>query len=245
LSRKLRRPYNAAEVAFCILGVALLWLVWVVAGPATAGSSPASTDAAVSRVKSGTGFFVSRDGFLVTSAHVVAGCANVSAWQSDGSERPSYIIASDQRLDLALLWADGRPAGQSAVVARAPPQSGEDVFTLGYGVIATKPLQPVLVEGSLVGDSTARPGNRIMVIRAKLHAGNSGGAVLAGDGSLLGMIIGRDEEHAELGVALPRADIEALLSAYGITLPTGTLAENARNLLSAISLLIQCSSSNN
>ncbi len=159
--------------------------------------------------------------------------------------RRSYIIASDQRLDLALLWADGRPAGEAAVVARAPPQSGEDVFTLGYGVIATKPLQPVLVEGSLVGDSTARPGNRIMVIRAKLHAGNSGGAVLSGDGSLLGMIIGRDEEHAELGVALPREDIQTLLSAYGITLPTGAFAGDARNLLSAISVLIQCSSSSN
>ncbi len=223
----------------------MLCLVGFVAGPATAASSAPTTEGAVSRVKSGTGFFVSRDGFLVTSAHVVAGCANVSAWQSDGSERPSYIIASDQRLDLALLWADGRPAGEAAVVARAPPQSGEDVFTLGYGVIATKPLQPVLVEGSLVGDSTARPGNRIMVIRAKLHAGNSGGAVLSGDGSLLGMIIGRDEEHAELGVALPREDIQTLLSAYGITLPTGAFAGDARNLLSAISVLIQCSSSSN
>jgi len=244
LSRPPRRPRDAAEIASCILGVALLCLVWAVARPVLAGSSPANAEAA-SRVKSGTGFFVSRDGFLVTSAHVVAGCASVSAWQSDGTERPSYIIASDQRLDLALLWADGTPARHSAVIARVPPQTGADVFTLGYGVIATKPLQPVLVEGSLVGDATPQPGNRIMVIRAKLHAGNSGGAVLSGDGSLLGMIIGRDEEHAERGVALPREDIEALLSAYGITLPTGTLAENARNLLSAISLLIQCSSSNN
>jgi len=245
LSRKLRRPYDTAEVAWCILGVALLWLGWVVGGPALAGSSAASSETAVSRVKSGTGFFVSRDGFLVTSAHVIAGCANISAWPSDGTERPSYVIASNQRLDLALLWADGAPAGHSAVVARALPQSGEDVFTLGYGVIATKPLQPVLVEGRLVGDSTARPGNRIMVIRAKLHAGNSGGAVLSADGSLLGMIIGRDEEHAELGVALPREDIQTLLSAYGITLPTGAVAGDARNLLSAISVLIQCSSSSN
>jgi S1-C subfamily serine protease len=245
LSRKLRQRYDGAEAAFCILGIGLVWLLWIVAGLALAGSSAASTEDAVSRVKSGTGFFVSRDGFLVTSAHVVAGCENVSVWQSDGTERPSYIIASDRRLDLALLWAEGKAAGHSAVVARATPQSGEDVFTLGYGVIATKPLQPVLVEGSLVGDSTARPGNRIMVIRAKLQAGNSGGAVLSGDGSLLGMVIGRDEEHAELGVALPRADIEALLSAYGITLPTGAVAGDARDLLSAISVLIQCSSSSN
>lgn len=239
------RPSDAAEVAFCILGCALLWFVSTVAELALTGSSAAGNEAAASRVRSGTGFFVSRDGFLVTSAHVVAGCEHMSAWQSDGTERPSYIIASDQRLDLALLWAEGAPAEHSAVVARAAPQSGEDVFTLGYGVIATKPLEPVLIEGSLVGDSTARPGNRVMVIRAKLHAGNSGGAVLSGDGSLIGMIIGRDGEHAELGVALPREDIEALLSAYGITLPTAALAGDARNLLSAISVLIQCSSSNN
>jgi len=245
LSRPPRRLSDTAGGVYCILGVALLWLVWIAAGLALTGSSAASREVAVGRVKSGTGFFVSRDGFVVTSAHVVAGCEHVSAWQSDGTERPSYIVAFDQRLDLALLWAEGGPTGYSAVVARAGPRSGEDVFTLGYGVIATKPLQPVLIEGSFVGDSTAEPGNRIMVIRAKLQAGNSGGAVLASDGSLVGMIIGRDEEHAELGVALPRENIEALLSAYGINLPTTALAANARNLLSAISVLIQCSSPNN
>jgi len=36
LSRPPRRPRDAREVAFRILGAALLWLVWVVAGPAAA-----------------------------------------------------------------------------------------------------------------------------------------------------------------------------------------------------------------
>ena len=72
---------------------------------------------------SGTGFFVSRDGFLVTSAHVIAGCASISAWPSDGTERPSYVIASNQRLDLALLWADGAPARPTSVSCSQPPRT--------------------------------------------------------------------------------------------------------------------------
>jgi S1-C subfamily serine protease len=219
----------------------LLALLAGLAGPLLAGSSPGGDGAAAGRVKSGTGFFVSRDGFLVTSAHVVAGCRGISVWGPDGTERPSYTIASDPRLDIALLWVDGRRLGPSAVAARGPHRPGEDVFTLGFGVFATTPLRSMLVEGSLVGDRTAQPGNRILVIRARLHAGNSGGAVLAGDGSLVGMVVGRDEAHADLGVAIPSRDIEALLSSYGIVLPNQDAAGNARDFLGAISVLVQCS----
>jgi S1-C subfamily serine protease len=219
----------------------LLALVAALAGSALAGSPSGGDEAGAGRVKSGTGFFVSRDGFLVTSAHVVTGCRGISVWGSDGTERPSYTIASDPRLDLALLWADGKRLGPSAFTTRGPHRAGENVFTLGFGIFASTPLRPVLVEGSLLGDSTAQPGNRILVIRAKLHAGNSGGAVLAGDGSLVGMVIGRDEAHADLGVAIPSRDIEALLSSYGIELPKQNPAGNARDFLGAISVLIQCS----
>ena len=217
------------------LGLTVLLLVGGLLLPASSAATGA-TD----RVKSGTGFFVSRDGFLVTSAHVVAGCPNVSIWESEGGERPGYIIASDRRRDVALLWADGSVSRRSAIAARGPPRAGEEVFTLGFGVIATQPLHPVIAKGSVVGDSTSQPGNRILVIRARLHAGNSGGAVLAGDGSLLGMVIGRDRQHPDLGVAIPDGDIGALLSAYGIVLPQRRGAGDARELLSAISVLIQC-----
>src|SRR6185437_15942258 len=159
-----------------------------------AGAQPAAAGGDA-RVKSGTGFFVSRDGFLVTSAHVVAGCPALSIWQGEGSEHAAYVIASDREADLALLWAEGVRPRRSAVVAREPLRPGEEVFTLGFGVVATRPLQPEMVTGTLVGDSRAGGGNRIMMIRASLHAGHSGGALIAEDGSLIGMIIGRDEKR--------------------------------------------------
>ena len=85
-----------------------LLLAASVAGSMLARSAAPGEGAAAGRVKSGTGFFVSPDGFLVTSAHVVAGCRDVSVLDHDGTAHPGYVIASDRRLDLALLWAEGR-----------------------------------------------------------------------------------------------------------------------------------------
>lgn len=221
--RRRRRSAAAALCAFALLAAA--------AGPA---------GAAAERVKSGTGFFVSHDGFLVTSAHVVSGCPSVLVWQPDGRERPGYVVAADTRIDLALLWADGMRSPDAASLDGIPPRAGEAVFTLGFGVIATTPLQPVFVAGSLLGPSTIGPGNPILAMHVRLHAGHSGGAVLARDGALVGMVIGRDERHPDVGVALPARDIAAFLADYGILLPQRE-GEAPPDLLRAISVLVQCS----
>ena len=204
-------------------------------------ASPPAPDGPPGRVKSGTGFFVTLDGFLMTSAHVVAGCGNVSIWPQDGVERQGYLVASDAKRDIALLFGGYDVARNAAILGREPPRPGEDVYTLGFGVHAEEPLRPTLVGGSFVGDDTATTGNRVLLIRAKLRAGNSGGALIGPDGSLVGMVIGRDKERPEMGVAVPGGDIEALLAAHRIPLPAASpRSESAQALLSAISVLIQC-----
>lgn len=206
-----------------------------IAGPPAPGGS-------AGRVKSGTGFFVSLDGFLMTSAHVVAGCANVSIWPQDGVERPAYPVASDAKHDVALLYGGYDVARNTAILSREPPRPGQDVYTLGFGVHAEEPLRPIVVGGSYVGDDTASSGNRVLLIRAKLRAGNSGGALIGSDGSLIGMVIGRDEARPEMGVAIPSGDIEALLAAQRIPLPLDPhQPAPAPALLGAISVLVQCS----
>jgi S1-C subfamily serine protease len=247
LSRRLRSDgCNRRAAPHCGLFALAVLLSAAVATPTAAGHGQNRAGQAGSdRVKSGTGFFVSRDGFLVTSEHVVSGCPKLSIWQPDGTERASYIIASDRRLDLALLWTDGLATHPAAVAAAAMPKSGEAVFTMGFATIATQPLSPVVVEGSVVGPGIAKSDNRILLIKARLHPGNSGGALLARDGSLLGMIVGRDEEHSEFGVAIPRDDIEALLGAYGIRLPAPTATTDPLTALTTISVLIQCDRTKN
>ena len=54
---------------------------------------------------SGSAVAISADGFLVTSAHVVAGARRVRASFVDGSEYPASLVGSDPFSDLAVLRA--------------------------------------------------------------------------------------------------------------------------------------------
>lgn len=198
------------------------------------------TAATSAEVKSGTGFFVSPDGFLVTSAHVVAGCRDLSVWGA-GGEHQAYVVAHAPRMDVALLWSDGRERGASAASPDEIGKAGDDVFTLGFATMPGSPLRPSLNEGAFLGEGTAEDGNRVLLIGTTLHAGNSGGAVLTRDGLVLGMVIGRDEQHPDRAIALPIDAIEALLASYGISMPKGHPTGEPRQLLGAISALVQCS----
>lgn len=197
------------------------------------------------RVKSGTGFFVSADGFLVTSAHVVTGCPGISLWPADGPEREGRVVALDPALDLALLATAGGvlryAAGTRRDHARYP---GEAVSTIGFGLAPSQPRQPKVTSGTLVGDGADAAGNRILLIRAKLLEGNSGGPVIDAAGSLVGVVRGRDADRPELGAATPIEAIDWFLSRNGIAPAVGE-AElnqpvNSADMLKGIAVLVQC-----
>src|SRR6202011_5271639 len=61
---------------------------------------------------SGSGVAITADGFLITSAHVVAGTTRGSASFSDGSEYEVELIGADPLSDLAVIRA--KSGGQLA-----------------------------------------------------------------------------------------------------------------------------------
>jgi S1-C subfamily serine protease len=212
--------------------------------PAHAGLPVDGRPTRAGLVKSGTGFFVSRDGLLLTSAHVVTGCHDISVWGEDGAQRRARILRKDATRDIALLASGGRSPRYYPILGPGRAPVGEEVYTLGFGVYPAEPLKPLVTAGNFVGDSRAPRGNRILVIRARLHAGNSGGAVVDARGSLLGMVIGREQTWPEFGVLVPRSDLAPMVSAHAVAgEPAGSgrkPGEAAQDLLRAISALIQC-----
>jgi hypothetical protein len=80
------------------------------------------------------------------------------------------------------------------------------------------------------------------VLRGRLRPGDSGSAVVGTDGTLIGMVIGRDADHPDLGLVLPALDIERFLGRYGLRLLPATATEPlaADTVLLAISNLVQC-----
>jgi S1-C subfamily serine protease len=87
----------------------------------------------------GTGFFVSRDGHLLTNNHVVAECTTVRVSDADKSI-PAKVLATDAERDLALLQL---PRATPAAVFRAEEKlrPGESVVVVGF------PLSGLLTSG--------------------------------------------------------------------------------------------------
>jgi S1-C subfamily serine protease len=207
-----------------------------------ATAAPAADGAG--RVKTGTAFFISRDGFLVTSAHVVSGCGGAAVWVGGIERREAQIVAADQRRDIALL-STGRQAGDIAAAPdRWGPRIGEATFGLGFGVFTKQPRTPNFSSGTFVADGATLAGDPILVIRADVPEGASGGPVLDADGSLVGMMIGYYTDQPNLGVVVSSVGIDAFLAAHGLALARGPgnagAARSPRDLLLKISALVQC-----
>ena len=177
-----------------------------------AGATVGSLPAA-GLVKSGTGFIVSSPGRVVTAAHVVSGCARISLWQRNGPRRRARLLATDSIRDIALLQTDAPFAPDMAPPRLGAGAPGETVYLGGYGVYADAGRDHVLEY-----------------------------RVLAADGRLVGMVIGRDAEWRDRGVVVPASELRKFLETRGLPVAEAGGANGLplREQLLAIAVLVQC-----
>src|SRR5215469_1054352 len=168
----------------------------------------------------GSGVVFTDDGFLLTSAHVVAGASGGVAEFGDGTEAKFDIVGADPLADLAVLRARS---------ASAPPAALGDADKLRIGQLVVAVGNPLGLAGSVtagvvsgLGRSIpARTGRHVRLIDdviqtdAALNPGNSGGALSTSDG----LVVGINTAVAGIGVGLAipinstsRQIIAALLS---------------------------------
>jgi S1-C subfamily serine protease len=159
------------------------------------------------------------DGFLLTSAHVVAAAGGGTATFVDGAELPFEIVGRDPLSDLAVV----RAAGQDLAPA---PLGDADRLRVGQLVVAIG--NPLGFAGSVtagvvsaLGRSlAARDGRASRLVEnviqtdAALNPGNSGGALADGRGKVVG--VNTAVAGVGLGLAVPvnvatRAIVAALM----------------------------------
>ncbi len=155
----------------------------------------------------GSGVVITPDGFLLTSAHVVAGTGTrVRASFVDGSDLQATVVGADPLSDLAVLRAES---------ARLDPAQLGDAVTLRVGQLVVAIGNPHGYAGSVtagvvsaLGRSLpARAGGASRIIDdviqtdAALNPGNSGGALVDGSGRVVG--INTAVAGVGLGLAVP------------------------------------------
>jgi S1-C subfamily serine protease len=173
----------------------------------------------------GTGFVVRSDGFILTNHHVIEGASAVTVTLASGKERSATVVAQDATHDLAVLHIgeEGLPAvtlGSSDGLA-----IGESVVAIGYALdLSGGPTVTAGIISSLdraidVQDAGAvRSYTGLLQTDAALNHGNSGGPLLALDGSVVGVNVAGGNGVENIGFAIPISVADPLLhEAFGTT----------------------------
>ncbi|PWT72289.1 MAG: hypothetical protein C5B46_07010 [Proteobacteria bacterium] len=138
-------------------------------------------------VRSGSGFSISRSGYVVTNAHVVTGCSQVRVL-GDRQQGPGTVIATDPNIDLAIVKTS-LPIPTSLALRGGPPlRLGESVIVFGYPLTGSLSREGNLTTGNVSALAGLRDDPNFVQVTAPVQPGNSGGPLLDESGHVIGVV---------------------------------------------------------
>jgi S1-C subfamily serine protease len=158
----------------------------------------------------GSGVVVTPDGFMLTSAHVVAaGTSGVRASFVDGSEVGVEVVGTDPLSDLAVLRAEGSDFTAAVLGDAEHLRVGQLVVAIGnpHGFAGSVTAGVVSALGRSLPVRSRAAGRiveNVIQTDAALNPGNSGGALADGHGHVVG--INTAVAGVGLGLAVPIND---------------------------------------
>jgi hypothetical protein len=162
----------------------------------------------------GTGFFITDDGYLISNYHVVKDATKVRLLTSAGLI-DAKVVQVDAANDLALLKADGRFASLPIAASRTGLLGGT-VATVGFPDIGLQGFAPKLAKGEIASLSGAGDDPRYFQISVPVQPGNSGGALVDERGNVIGIVSAKLDAGAALAAsgALPENVNYAVKSSF-------------------------------
>ncbi|MBN1140609.1 MAG: DegQ family serine endoprotease [Deltaproteobacteria bacterium] len=136
----------------------------------------------------GSGFIISRDGYILTNNHVVDGADEIGVRLADGRTFKGAVKGLDPKLDLALIKIDvGKE--ELPVTTLGDSESlrvGEWVIAIGnpFGLEQTVTVGIVSAKGRVIG---AGPYDDFIQTDASINPGNSGGPLFNAKGEVVGI----------------------------------------------------------
>ena len=145
----------------------------------------------------GSGFFITDDGYLISNYHVVKDATKVRLLTSAGLI-DAKVVQVDAANDLALLKADGRFAPLPIAASRTVALGGT-VATVGFPDIGLQGFAPKLAKGEIASLSGAGDDPRYFQISVPVQPGNSGGALVDERGNVVGIVSAKLKRTGGIG----------------------------------------------
>ena len=169
--------------------------------------APSVANLRLRRGGGGSAVVISPDGFLLSSAHVVAGGRGRGrASFVDGRELDFSVVGADPLSDLAVLRADARDLVAAELGDAERPRVGQLVVAIGNpnGFAGSVTAGVVSALGRSLPTRQGRVVDNVIQTDAALNPGNSGGALADGRGRVVG--INTAVAGVGLGLAVPIND---------------------------------------
>jgi S1-C subfamily serine protease len=135
----------------------------------------------------GSGFFIGRNGELLTNDHVINHCDMLTATPDDGAKLPMKLIATDPAHDIALLRADVTPPGIASFSGAPERSDGNHLAVVGYPAYGLPTRLSSLASAQIDPQHLATLRDRIE-FNGEVRHGNSGSPLLDEAGNVLGVV---------------------------------------------------------
>jgi serine protease Do len=159
----------------------------------------------------GSGFFISSDGYAVTTNHLVEQSEKIEVTTDDGSTYTAKLVGADPKTDLALLKVEAGIKFPVAQIADKTPRIGEWVLAVGnpFGLGGTVTAGIVSARArDILG-----PYNDFIQIDAPVNQGNSGGPTFDVSGKVIGVnsaIFSPTGGSVGIGFAIPAETVKTI-----------------------------------
>lgn len=181
----------------------------------------------------GTGFYVSRNGHLITNAHVLQQCSNIYVRESGKKPIAATLVAKDEQLDLAIIQATQVPERVGSLRHQdTSVQPGEQVTVIGYPQEHSRSGTLLAIHSKVKALNGPMGEDRWLQFEDAAQQGNSGGPLLDSAGNVVGVVTGKatvyrhndlsakDEEVGRSDVAINLPILKAYLQKNGVYFQT-------------------------
>lgn len=159
----------------------------------------------------GSGFILNEQSYIVTNAHVIGDGKKISVIDYQNNEFLAYLVAKDDKTDIAILQSYGLNTPALAKANR-DVNIGEGVFAVGSPFSLGHSVSYGIV-GAVNRFLPNYPYLQFIQIDAAINPGNSGGPLFNQKGELIGMVstyFSKQGSYTNIAFAMPITDIHRI-----------------------------------
>jgi 2-alkenal reductase len=168
---------------------------------------------------SGSGVFISQDGYIITNNHVIDGAKDITVTLADGTQEEATVVGTDVYADLAVLKVNGKVPAVAALANSDTLKPGETVIAIGSPLGEfqnTVTVGVVSATSRSVDTGTGFEMEGLIQTDAAINSGNSGGPLVNLAGEVVGIntlmvrSAGNGTVAEGLGFSIPANTVKAV-----------------------------------